>query len=99
MKNTAAASWQNAIGVAQMVKMKGNFWKSMGFSINGKEFLYPEEALLLLEKNQIIISLDGHIIEKSMFYNIVLNFIPLPCYLTYAKLKVRNKYVNINKNR
>eukprot|EP01038_Epipyxis_sp_PR26KG_P004054 gene4054-5797_t len=39
----------------EVIKMKGNFWKVMGYTNNKKNYLYLEEALYLAEKKQLII--------------------------------------------
>jgi len=68
--------------------MRGNFWRICGFVINRKQFLYPEEALYLVEKSQLLIFVDGKIISPNEFYEKVILIIPLYCYLVYARLRV-----------
>ena len=88
-KHVAEATWLDDAGLAEITKMRGNFWKQSGFSINRRNFLYPEESLRLAEKSQIVIKYENKIIPVSLFYQIVIRRISLPCYLAYIKLKVR----------
>ena len=41
--------------VAEIKKMRGNFWKTFGYFHCGRNLLHPEEALYLLEKGNITI--------------------------------------------
>lgn len=83
----ATAIWSSELGLAEVVKMKGNFWKTTGFSINQRSFLYPEEALLLYDKKSILLLVESNRVSISTFYELVLEKIPLSCYLVYVKLK------------
>jgi len=95
-KSTSCALWQPTLGLAQVVKLRGNFWRKLGFSINGVNFLYPEETLLLYEKQQLALSKQSDSIEnymnKEQVYDCVLNAISLSAYLAYFKLKVSALY-------
>jgi hypothetical protein len=88
------AIWRKEEGLVEIMQMKGNFWKKMGFSMNSKNYLYPEEALLVSEKNQILISFTAEDFAQNKFMNqqelfqAMLTTISLPVYLTYSKLKV-----------
>lgn len=87
-RQVAEATWLPKLGLVELIKMRGNFWKVMGFSQNRKNYLQPEEALLLIEKAQLCVTNEelNHI-PSSLFYDEVLYYIPQPCYLTYVKLK------------
>ena len=62
----------------------------MGYTEGGKNFLYGEEALFLMEKDQLaVIVAADECFTRDAFYNIVVSGISLECYLTFAKLKVR----------
>ena len=54
-KNAAIGLWNKADNKVQITQMRGNFWKSFGFTQDGANFLYPEEALLLFERASISI--------------------------------------------
>ena len=58
-KNAAIGRWQEALGLVEITAMKGNFWNKVGFSINQRSFLYPEEALLLIERGQLYLPNDN----------------------------------------
>ena len=49
-KTIAVGCWNPLTGLVEVTKMRGNFWKICGFSIQQKNYLYPEEALYLAEK-------------------------------------------------
>lgn len=83
-------TWHDDKKVVEIIQMKGNFWRTHGFSENGKDYLYPEEALLLYEKSLIRIEANGIRMSLKDFYNVVVGIIGLPCYLCYVKLKVCN---------
>ena len=76
-------------GYTQVVKMRGNFWKSFGFNKQGNNYLLPEEALYLFERGIIIIECSGERLLISELYEITLKYISINCYLAYSKLKVR----------
>lgn len=87
LKNAAIGSWEG--DVLRMTKIKGSFWRIMGHDRNGISYLYPEEALYLLERKQLIVSNEENDSTAAPdFYQTVMNTLPLACYLTYAKLKV-----------
>lgn len=93
-KSTTWTMWQEAIGLAQITKMRGNFWKKYGFSINNINFLYPEEMLCLVEKKTIVVTRQvttpqslSDLLGKDELFEKATKFVPLPIYLCYAKLK------------
>jgi len=55
--STGAATciYDDKLNIAEIIKMRGNFWKSFGYHHHGRNLLYPEEALYLLEKGNITI--------------------------------------------
>ena len=96
-KNIATAIWYPSLNFAEITVMRGNFWKCCGFSMNAKCYLFPEEALYLVEKNLIAIYDENKVyIEFNKFYEAILKIISIPCYLTYCKLKSLDYIVTIN---
>ena len=87
-KHAATGRWNDALGLVEIISMRGNFWTKVGFTINQKNFLYPEEALYLVERAQLFIDNKGGVLPSSLFYEIVVKKIKLAVYLTYVKLKV-----------
>lgn len=94
-KKTAVAAWQSKLSLFEIFQIKGNFWKKTGFSEGGKNYLYPEEALYLLEKRQIALcrsieDLNQQIyLTKEEAYDLILDSVlDLAAYLIYVKLKV-----------
>lgn len=86
-KGANRAVWLPDLGVAEINKAAGNYWRTTGYAINARCFLYPEEALFLLEEKKIVVEENGVTLSLQSFYERVLGIIPLPCYLTYLKLK------------
>jgi tRNA-splicing endonuclease subunit sen54 N-term len=99
-ERTAAESiWVPDCKMVEISKMRGNFWRLMGFSLDHRDFLFPEEALLLLERGQLIITkpddctngvIHPHHKRYTLreFYALVITHtVPFQCYLAYTKLK------------
>jgi len=59
----------------------------LGFSKHSRNFLFPEEALFLVERYMLLVERDGKYFDFDRMYEEVLKTVPLPCYLTYVKLK------------
>ncbi len=92
-KSTSEGIWKPMLGLVQIRRLRGNFWKKYGFSINGVDFLYPEEALSLYERKIIaVFGQDGRQMDKRELFEAVLSVIPLSCYLAYAKLKASQSF-------
>jgi tRNA-splicing endonuclease subunit sen54 N-term len=89
-------SYLSEIGVVEVVKLAGNYWRTTGYSMNARCFLYPEEALYLFEEKKIHMEGKGEVLSLESFYTTVTTIIPLQCYLTYAKLKVRPSSIAIH---
>jgi hypothetical protein len=54
-KNIAEGEWLADQGLVELITLRGNFWRIMGFTQLQKQLLNPEEALLLVEKSQLIV--------------------------------------------
>ena len=80
--------WCEEFQSARIVKLKGSFFKNMGYVIKGELYLYLEEVQHLAEKQQVYMEVDGVELNKKAMYNLLLNTMPHACYLTYLKLKV-----------
>lgn len=88
-KSAAVGEWNPASGTVEIIQMRGNFWKTCGYSASRKNYLHPEEALILFEKGHLIVRDLNHCrIPFSLFYEDILRKIPFACYLAYLKLKV-----------
>ncbi len=87
-KHIATGNFEKKTGIVEIVVMKGNFWRIVGFNSDGKSYLYPEEALFLVERSVLLVKIEGQSIEYSQFYELVVQHTTLPCYLTYVRLKV-----------
>ena len=87
----AQGKWIESLKLVEVTKLKGNFWKNVGFNSKGTNYLYPEEALFLCEKKQLSVELDEKVLEMRVFYDLVLGSMPYPCYLSYMRLKVNSE--------
>ncbi|KAK1877381.1 tRNA-splicing endonuclease subunit Sen54 [Dissostichus eleginoides] len=47
--NLVKATWIPSEKIVELQSPAGKFWQTMGFSAGGKQFLFPEEALYLME--------------------------------------------------
>jgi hypothetical protein len=52
-KAAAKLRWDASLKLAEVLQMSGKFWSKFGFSINKRDFLFPEEALYLAEKGSV----------------------------------------------
>ena len=86
-RNAASAIWNPVDGLVEIVQMKGNFWKTTGFSVDRRCYLHPEEALLLYERGVISVEYEKVRIPYPKFYEAVVEKISLECHLAYVKLK------------
>jgi len=102
-KNIAEGLWHAKSGVVELMTMRGNFWKVMGYTtkVERKQCLNPEEALLLVEKSQLLVrpstARSGKHIPTQHFYHEALHFIPQAAVLTYNKLKSLD-YITLRHN-
>jgi hypothetical protein len=92
-KNIAEGVWDRDTGVVELMTLRGNFWKVMGYTDHSTQLLNPEEALLLVERSQLVVRsvAQAHVetkhIASQYFYQEVLHFVPQAVILTYVKLK------------
>lgn len=86
-KNMACGHWVPDLHLVKVVQLKGNFWKNHGFSFESSDYLYPEEAMFLHERQQIYVQMGETVLDKRSLYELVLSSMPHACYLTYLKLK------------
>ena len=98
-KHITEAIWWPDQKIVEIKKLKGNFWKKMGETFDGRNFLHPEEALFLLEQGLIIIYdkiemfQDSKFLLNTFYDMIVKNVSPYQAYLVYGKLKSLNYIV------
>lgn len=86
-KNMACGHWMPDLHLVKIVQLKGNFWKNHGFSFDSTDYLNPEEAMFLHERQQIYVQMGELVLDKRSLYELVLASMPHACYLTYLKLK------------
>lgn len=59
-----------------------------GFSNQARNYLYPEEAVYLVERYLLLINRGNEYIDYDILFENMLDYVPLPCYLAYVKLKM-----------
>lgn len=91
-KNMACAQWVPELQLVKVVKLRGNFWKNHGFSLDSCAYLNPEEAMYLHERQQVYVEWNEQVLDKRALYELVLSSMSHACYLTYLKLKVKSYY-------
>nr|CAH8850397.1 unnamed protein product [Trichobilharzia regenti] len=74
----------------RLSKICGKYFRIMGFSFNGSSYLYPEEALLLIESNKIQVY-DGDLpLSVQQLYDQLLSGETYLHYLVYSRLSRLN---------
>lgn len=94
-KHMATAEWDKSREMARVTALRGNSIQSMGKFDNGKQYLYPEEALFLVDRGTLDLLVDGHPASFQRAWALAMttsNCISLEQYLTYAHLR-RGGYV------
>ncbi|XP_072339140.1 tRNA-splicing endonuclease subunit Sen54 isoform X1 [Scyliorhinus torazame] len=83
------AEWKPQESIVELKSNAGKFWHTMGHVENGKQLLYPEEALYLLECGSIQIYYRELPLSIQESYEILLSArtIPLEQYQVYSHLK------------
>ncbi|XP_069785502.1 tRNA-splicing endonuclease subunit Sen54 isoform X2 [Narcine bancroftii] len=83
------AQWNPQEGVVELKSNAGKFWHTMGHVNRGKQLLYPEEALYLLECGSIQLFYGDLPLSIQESYEVLLSSrtIPLQNYQVYSHLK------------
>ncbi|XP_059509806.1 tRNA-splicing endonuclease subunit Sen54 isoform X2 [Stegostoma tigrinum] len=83
------AEWKPQESIVELKSNAGKFWHTMGHVEHGKQLLYPEEALYLLECGSIQIYYRELPLSIQESYEILLSArtIPLEQYQVYSHLK------------
>lgn len=92
-KVAAHAIWDSSLFLAQITSIRGKFWRTMGFSSNGKDYLYPEETLYLAESSKLLVKQCEVEIPSTILYELIVSKISMSLYLVYLKLKSLNYIV------
>ena len=89
IESKAIVLYSNNGNWLELSQMRGNFWRVMGCRVDGKDFLYMEEVLYLMERRQLLVKFGDEFLELQPFYESVIDLhLPMSCYMTYLKLKV-----------
>jgi hypothetical protein len=59
LKHLTVADWDGARAMARVVTPRGNAVQSMGVFIDGAQWLFPEEAVYLVDRAQLDMRVDG----------------------------------------
>lgn len=89
-KHMTECVWQPHLGLTEVIRQTGKYWKNCGFTRENKSYFYPEEVLYLAEKDRVYVKDNMAVLEVQQLYEFMLTYIPLPCYLAYVRLKVSN---------
>ncbi|CAG8467789.1 1686_t:CDS:10 [Dentiscutata erythropus] len=83
------ATWHPApINKAHVTTIRGNHFHNMGHSIKGEMWLYPEEALLLMERGALVIDCDDVPMSIQHAYTMLIReWLTLEKYQVYTYLK------------
>ncbi|CAG2054496.1 unnamed protein product, partial [Timema podura] len=87
--NLARAEWNDELKEAEVTRVTGKHWQVIGHERESKIWLYPEEALYLLEMSNLELMYGGVALSIQQAYNIVLGSktgFTLNEYRTYAHL-------------
>lgn len=58
-KHLTIAEWDHTLGMARIMTPRGNALSSMGVFAHGVQWLYPEEAVYLVDRAQLDLRVDG----------------------------------------
>ncbi|CAH1274464.1 TSEN54 [Branchiostoma lanceolatum] len=85
--NLSKAIWLEDQGLAEVTVDKGKFWHHIGHSNEGKKYLYPEEAVFLMETNAIEVYWNKLPLAIQQAYAMMLgNRVSMEQYQVYAHL-------------
>ncbi|XP_078611683.1 tRNA-splicing endonuclease subunit Sen54-like [Branchiostoma floridae x Branchiostoma japonicum] len=85
--NLSTAIWLEDVGLAEVTVDKGKFWHHIGHTNEGKKYLYPEEAVFLMETNAIEVYWNNVPLAVQQAYAMMLgNKVSMEQYQVYAHL-------------
>ncbi|XP_077980248.1 uncharacterized protein LOC144435534 [Glandiceps talaboti] len=85
--SVAQATWHPDRGQAEITVERGKFWLTMGHHRNGKKWLYPEEALFLIDMGALELYYSSVALSVQEAYSMVIpKDIPLDYYQVYSHL-------------
>ncbi|XP_062566451.1 tRNA-splicing endonuclease subunit Sen54-like [Saccostrea cucullata] len=79
--------WNPQLQLVELHKEMGKFWSCMGFSDKSRKWLYPEEALFLMETNTLEVCYKGLPVSIQQAYTEFLKNFRFEEYLVYAHLR------------
>lgn len=90
IKHMAVADWDAQRSMACIVQQRGNAMQSMGVFTDGKQWLYPEEALFLVDKGCLDLRMQGMPISFQHAWALTFgceNALSLEEYLVFVHLR------------
>lgn len=79
--------WLSSVGKVRVIKTTGKFWKNFGHSEDGKQWLYPEEALFLMDEGSLEVYWADVALSIETAYSLLLgDSVPLHHYHVFAHL-------------
>lgn len=89
-KHLASATWDPSRNLAKVTTPRGNSLQSMGCFIDGAQYLYPEEALYLVDRGTLDLCIDGLPASVHRTWVVAIsakNALSLEEYLTFSHLR------------
>lgn len=81
--------WNKDLQLVELEKEMGKFWTYMGFIDSSRKWLFPEEALFLMETNTLVVNYKGLPLSIQQAYAAFLGSVTMTtdCYLVYSHLR------------
>ncbi|XP_060063341.1 tRNA-splicing endonuclease subunit Sen54-like [Ylistrum balloti] len=81
--------WNKDRQLVELEREMGKFWTYMGFVDSSRKWLFPEEALFLMETNTLVVNYKGLPISIQQAYTAFLGTVALTteCYQVYSHLR------------
>ncbi|XP_074647642.1 tRNA-splicing endonuclease subunit Sen54-like [Tubulanus polymorphus] len=85
-RNLVRGIWIPSKDVVRLIHGKGNFWRYVGYSEHGVDYLCPEEALFMVDLGMLEIEYEGLPMSLQTAYTCLLQNVSLAEYQVYAHL-------------
>ncbi|XP_033741062.1 tRNA-splicing endonuclease subunit Sen54-like isoform X2 [Pecten maximus] len=81
--------WNKDLQLVELEREMGKFWTYMGFVDSSRKWLFPEEALFLMETNTLVVNYKGLPLSIQQAYAAFLGTVSMTteCYQVYAHLR------------
>ncbi|OWF52640.1 tRNA-splicing endonuclease subunit Sen54 [Mizuhopecten yessoensis] len=81
--------WNKDLQLVELEREMGKFWTYMGFEDSSRKWLFPEEALFLMETNTLVVNYKGLPLSIQQAYSAFFGTVTMTseCYQVYAHLR------------